>query len=257
VLGGYAGKLLFVDTENRPILIHEFLYPLVQGYDSVAVRADVEIGGTDQKFNLLVGRELMREAGMEPQCILTLPLLVGLDGVNKMSKSLGNYIGISESADEIFGKAMSVPDAMMRDYLVLTLCHPESEADALLREVSEGRMHPRDLKARIAFELAARYRGESEAQAARERFDRIFRQREAPEEVGEAVLEAGPEGKIWVVKVIVAAGLVASNREARKLIDQGGVSLDGEKLTNPDLDLVPGEYLVKVGKRHFKRIKLT
>jgi tyrosyl-tRNA synthetase len=244
-------------SENRPIHIHEFLYPLVQGYDSVAVRADVEIGGTDQKFNLLVGRELMREAGMAPQCILTLPLLVGLDGVHKMSKSLGNYIGISESADEIFGKAMSVPDEMMRDYLVLTLSYAEAQADALVRDVAEGRLHPRDLKARIAFELVARYRGETEAQAARDRFDRIFRQREAPAEIGEVDVAAGPEGKLWVVKAIVAAGMAASNREARKFIEQGGVSLDGEKLTNVDLDLLPGEYLVKIGKRHFKRIKLT
>ena len=244
-------------TENRPIHVHEFLYPLVQGYDSIAIRADIELGGTDQKFNLLVGRELMREAGMAPQCVMTLPLLVGLDGINKMSKSLGNYIGINESADEIFGKAMSVPDEMMRDYLVLTLSTPPAEAARLLAEVGEGRLHPRDLKARIAFELAARYRGASEAEAARNRFDRVFRQHEAPAEVEEVELSAEASGKLWVAKVMVGAGMATSNREARKLVEQGGVSVNGEKLATADVDLEPGEYMIKVGKRHFKRIKLT
>lgn len=245
-------------TENRPIHIHEFLYPLVQGYDSIEVRADIELGGTDQKFNLLVGRELMREAGMEPQCILTLPLLVGLDGVNKMSKSLGNYIGVNESADEIFGKAMSVPDEMMRDYLVLTLSYPEAEAARLIAEVGEGKLHPRDLKARIAFELAARYRGQSEAQAARERFDRIFRERAIPEEIESVTLPGAPEGTP-LTRILASPGveMAKSIAEAKRLIQQGGVSVDGNKVDAIDQSLPPGEYLIKVGKRLFKRIKLT
>lgn len=245
-------------TENRPIHIHEFLYPLVQGYDSIMVRADIELGGTDQKFNLLVGRELMREAGMEPQCILTLPLLVGLDGVHKMSKSLGNYIGINESADEIFGKAMSVPDEMMRDYLVLTLSYSEAEAAGLLRQVGEGSLHPRELKARIGQELAARYHGAAEGQAARERFDRLFREREIPQDIETVELPGAPEGTP-LTRILTSPGvdMAKSNAEAKRLIQQGGVSVDGEKVGAIDATLAPGEYLLKIGKRHFKRIKLT
>jgi tyrosyl-tRNA synthetase len=245
-------------ADNRPIHIHEFLYPLVQGYDSVMVRADLELGGTDQKFNLLVGRELMREADMDPQCIMTLPLLVGLDGVHKMSKSLGNYIGLTESADEIFGKAMSVPDEMMRDYLVLTLGYKPVQAEGLLSAVEAGQLHPRDLKARIGEELAAKYRGPEAGAAARERFDRVFKEREIPENIDSITLECD-NGSLAMLKVLThpAVGLAKSGGEARRLIQQGGVSLDGQKITAQDHNLRPGEYLLKVGKRHFKRINLT
>jgi tyrosyl-tRNA synthetase len=243
-------------AEQRPIHIHEFLYPLVQGYDSIAVRADIEIGGTDQKFNLLVGRELMREAGMIPQCILTLPLLVGLDGVNKMSKSLGNHIGITEPPTEIFGKAMSTPDAMMRDYLVLTLGYPRAEADGLLADVGAGRLHPRELKARIATELVGRYHGPEAAKAAAEGFDRQFRDKKLPEQIEEAVL-ATEGGKMGILAVLSATGMVASNSEGRRLIRQGGVRLEGRQLEDEKLTLSPGEYLVQVGKLRYKRIRLT
>lgn len=243
-------------TDGRPIHIHEFLYPLVQGYDSVMVKADIEIGGTDQKFNLLVGRELMREAGMEPQCILTLPLLVGLDGVNKMSKSLGNYIGLTDPPNEIFGKSMSVPDEMMHDYLVLALSKPEAEADRLLADVEEGRLHPRDLKASIGEQLVARYHGQDAGKAAREHFDRVFKEGQLPDTI-EEVTVASEDGKLWTPRIMVSAGLAKSNGEARRLIQQGGVSVDGEKLTTPETHLPTGNYLFKVGKRNFKQIKLT
>jgi tyrosyl-tRNA synthetase len=242
--------------DGRPIHIHEFLYPLVQGYDSIAIRADIEIGGTDQKFNLLVGRELMREAGMEPQCILTLPLLVGLDGVHKMSKSLGNYIAITDEPTEMYGKAMSVPDEMMRDYLVLTLAYPEAEAEALMAGVKSGSLHPRDLKARIAHELTKRYHGEEAARGGAEHFDRVHRQHDVPEEIEEAEMPC--EGAtLGLLRLMTVAGLAGSNGEARRLIDGGGVSIDGEKVSDPRLELTPGQYLLKVGKRRFKRIRLT
>jgi tyrosyl-tRNA synthetase len=244
-------------ADGRPIFIHEFLYPLVQGYDSVVVRADVEIGGTDQKFNLLVGRELMREAGMAPQCIMTLPLLVGLDGVDKMSKSKGNYIGIGEAPGEIFGKAMSAPDSQMRDYLALTLGYREAEADRMLREVEAGALHPRDLKARIAAELVERYHGAAAAAEAREGFDRLFRQKEIPDAIEEATLALGEDGTLGVLAMLTQAGLTSSNGEARRLIAGGGVKLDGEKLDDALVALDAGEYLVQVGKRRFKRIRLT
>ena len=245
-------------AEGRPIHVHEFLYPLVQGWDSVVVRADIELGGTDQKFNLLVGRELMRELGMEPQCILTLPLLVGLDGVNKMSKSLGNYIGLTEPAAEIFGKTMSVPDSMMRDYLVLALAYRPSEADRLLAEVAAGRLPPRELKARIAHELAARYHGAAAADEARAAFDRLFREREIPQQIEEATLPGVPDG-MPLTRLLASEGvaMAESVAAAKRLIQQGGVSIDGEKIAAIDHRLSPGQYLVKVGKRQFKRIRLT
>jgi tyrosyl-tRNA synthetase len=241
--------------DERAIYIHEFLYPLMQGYDSIVLHADVELGGTDQKFNLLVGRELQREYGQPPQVVMTLPLLVGLDGENKMSKSLGNYIGITESPEEIFGKAMSIPDTLMPDYLELALGYPRSEVDELMRDVAAGRVHPRDLKARIARELTRAFHSEDAARAAEDNFNRIFRERALPEDMEEKILHT-KDGKIWLVKMLVDAGLVQSNREARKLIVQGAVSLDSEKVTSEDMDLVPGEYTVKIGKRKFARIRL-
>jgi tyrosyl-tRNA synthetase len=241
--------------DERAIYIHEFLYPLMQGYDSVELHADVELGGTDQKFNLLVGRELQREYGQPPQVVMTLPLLVGLDGENKMSKSLGNYIGITESPDEIFGKAMSIPDTLMPDYLELALGYPRSQVDALMRDVAAERLHPRDLKARIARELTTAFHNADAARAAEDNFNRVFRERALPEEMEEKVLHT-KDGKLWLVKMLVDAGLVQSNREARKLILQGAVSLDSEKVTSEDMDLAPGEYAVKIGKRKFARIRL-
>jgi len=243
-------------ASQTPIHIHEFLYPLIQGYDSVAVRADIEIGGTDQKFNLLVGRELQRESGQEPQAILTLPLLVGLDGVNKMSKSLGNYIGITEPAREIFGKAMSIPDNLMETYLVLALGMPEARAKDEVAKVAKGELHPRDLKARLARELAALYHSREAAEAAEAEFNRMFREKEAPDEIEEVAFRMEKD-TLWVIKAMVDAGLAKSNREARKFLEQGSVTINGEKASDPDKELAPGEYLFKVGKRRFLRIRLT
>ncbi|MBI3735576.1 tyrosine--tRNA ligase [Candidatus Sumerlaeota bacterium] len=243
---------------QRPIHIHEFLYPLVQGYDSIMVRADIELGGTDQKFNLLVGRELMQEAGMRGQCIMTMPLLVGLDGAQKMSKSLGNAIGITEPPGEIFGKAMSVPDEMMRDYYLLVLSYPPSEVEKLMAEIKEGKLHPREAKARMARELAARYHGGEAAEEAQAQFDKVFRDKDVPDEIEEIdiALEAG-QTALRLVEVIVRGGLADSNAQAKRLIQQGGISVNGTKAASEKEELQAGEYLLKAGKRHFRKIKLT
>jgi len=223
----------------------------------VAIRADIELGGSDQKFNLLVARELMREQGMSPQCILTMPLLVGLDGVNKMSKSLDNAIGITEPTDEIFGKTMSIPDEMMADYMALTLSYPPERVKALLAEVEAGKLHPRDLKADIAESLAARYAGRDQAKAARARFDSIFRDGEVDPDAEQVQMALGGEASMRIVNVVVGAGMAATNGEARRLVKQGGVSVNGEKVADPVAELTAGEYMVKVGKRRFRHIRLT
>jgi tyrosyl-tRNA synthetase len=242
--------------DGRPIHIHEFLYPLVQGYDSIMVRADVELGGTDQKFNLLVGRDLMEQEGMRGQCILTTPLLVGLDGVQKMSKSLGNAIGLTDPPEDIFGKAMSVPDELMKDYLLLALAYPPREVARLLDDAQNGAIHPRDLKARIARELTARYHGEAAAGLAESHFDKVFRSGENPDEIEEARLRLdGPAMRL--TSALVGADLAKSNAEAKRLIRQGGVRVDDARISDEDHELPPGTYLVRVGKRHFRRIHLS
>ncbi len=243
-------------ASGKAIHLHEFLYPLVQGYDSIMVRSDLELGGTDQKFNLLVGRDLMEQDGMRPQCIMTVPLLVGLDGVQKMSKSLGNAIGLTDPADEIFGKAMSVPDEMMKDYLLMALAHPPREVEALLADVESGKLHPRDLKARIARELAARYQGEEAARLAEEKFNQVFREKANPDDVPEVSL-ASEGGSLRLTQALVSAELAKSNGEAKRLIRQGGVKVDDAAVSDENLELKPGSYLVRVGKRHFRRIQLT
>lgn len=241
--------------EQRPIYIHEFLYPLVQGYDSVQVRADVELGGTDQKFNLLVGRTLMEAEKMRPQCIMTMPLLVGLDGVHKMSKSLGNAIGLTEEPAEIFGKAMSVPDEMMPDYFALVLSYRPAEVDAFMRDLKEGRVHPRDLKARMARELVARYHGDEAAAHAESQFDTVFRSGGVPDEIEEVSLSLGGDS-IRLVDVLARAGLAESKGQAKRLIRQGGVSVEEEKIGSEDHTLSAGNYLIRVGKRKFRRVTL-
>jgi tyrosyl-tRNA synthetase len=242
--------------DGRPIHIHEFLYPLVQGYDSIMVRSDIEIGGTDQKFNLLVGRDLMEQEGMRGQCILTTPLLVGLDGVQKMSKSLGNAIGLTDPPEDIFGKAMSVPDELMKDYLLLALAYPPREVERLLDEAQNGTIHPRDLKARIARELTARYHGEEAARGAEAHFDKVFRSGENPDEIEESRLRL--EGStLRLTSALVGAGLAKSNGEAKRLIRQGGVRVDDARISDEDHELPAGAYLVRVGKRHFRRIHLS
>ena len=240
--------------EGRPISIMEFLYPLAQAYDSVALKADVELGGTDQKFNLLVGRDIMREYGLEPQVILTLPLLVGLDGVEKMSKSLGNYIGIQDPPNEMYGKTMSIPDHLIYTYFELATDVPSSELANIKKQLEDPQVNPRDLKARLAFEIVRLYHGEQAARRAEEEFNRVFRQRELPEEMPEYVYDPS-EGKVWIVRLLSSAGLAPSNAEARRLIKQGAVSIDGQKISDPDLEFVPeNNSVIKVGKRRFLRI---
>jgi tyrosyl-tRNA synthetase len=238
---------------NQPIAIHEFLYPLCQGYDSVALKADVELGGTDQKFNLLMGRELQKQYGQIPQVVLMMPLLEGLDGVNKMSKSLGNYIGISEPANEIFGKVMSVSDTLMWRYYELLSFRSTVEIDALRSEIVSGR-NPRDVKVMLAQELVARFHGPAAAQSALMDFENRFRQGGIPEDLAEVVLDA-PRAGLPIAQALRAAGLTATTSEALRMIDQGGVRIDGEKVTDRGL-LLPGgrNVVVQVGKRKYCRI---
>ena len=243
-------------TTGRPISLHEFLYPVAQAYDSVALRADVELGGTDQTFNLLVGRDLQRASGHEPQIAFTVPILEGLDGVQKMSKSLGNYVGINEPPDDMFGKLMSVPDALMWRYFELLTRLDEGEMAALRAE------HPMEAKKQLALILTRTYHGEVAAEAARDRFVRIFQQRQQPDavdvvEVDAASVGAGAAGRdAPLLRVLTAAGLVASSSEARRLIQQGAVDVDGERAADVNARVALGEHLVRVGKRAFKRVVL-
>ncbi len=243
---------------GRPISIHEFFYPLMQGYDSVELKADVELGGTDQKFNLLVGRDLQREFGQEPQVAMMMPLLVGTDGVNKMSKSLGNYIGISEAPSEIYGKVMSIPDELMPTYFELATDLPLSEIEQFMKDLEADRVHPRDLKRKLAREIVTLYHGWQEAKGAEEEFDRVFRQGELPDDIPSFRLEAEDykEGKVWIVKLLERTGLVQSRGEARRLITSGAVRIDNVKKTDPDLELKPQVgMVVQIGKRRFASLE--
>jgi tyrosyl-tRNA synthetase len=242
-------------ANNQPIAIHEFLYPLCQGYDSVAMRADVELGGTDQKFNLLVGRELQKHYGQGPQCILTMPLLEGLDGVNKMSKSYGNYVGINEPPREIFGKLMSVSDELMWRYYELLSFRSNEEIARFKQEVGEGR-NPRDIKVLLAQEIVERFHSRKDAEAALADFEARFRQGAIPDDIEQVAMACGPEG-MPIAQVLKQAGLTASTSEAMRMIEQGGVRLDGEKLSDRALNLKPGSNVVlQVGKRKFARVEL-
>ena len=241
---------------GQPIAIHEFLYPLCQGYDSVAMKADVELGGTDQKFNLLVGRELQKHYGQVPQCVLMMPLLEGLDGVNKMSKSLGNYVGISEPPREIFGKLMSITDELMWRYFELLSFRSVSEIAALRREVEEGR-NPRDAKVQLAQEIVARFYDAKAAEDALSDFEARFRQGAIPDDLDEVVL-AAKDGTLAIVQVLRLAGLTASTSEAMRVIAQGGVKIDGERLASKDVELPSGvTCVIQVGKRKFARVTIS
>ncbi len=212
--------------ENRPIAIHEFLYPLIQGYDSVAMRADVELGGTDQKFNLLVGRTLQKQEGMEPQVIITMPLLEGLDGVNKMSKSLGNYIAIEDPPFDMFGKLMSISDELMFRYYELLSDRDSAYIEKMKRDIEAGKMHPKKAKEDLAFEITARFHGISEAKKAQEEFNRVFSKHNIPSDIPEEVID-GPE--ITLMDLLVNKGLCKSKSEVRRLIKQNAISIDGKK----------------------------
>jgi tyrosyl-tRNA synthetase len=237
-----------------PISIHEFLYPLIQGYDSVMLKADVELGGTDQKFNLLVGRELQKEYGQEPQSIVMMPLLEGLDGVNKMSKSLGNYIGINEPAKDIFGKVMSVSDTLMFRYYELVSAVSLDELAKLKADIQSGTLHPMEAKKRLAGELADRFCGAGEGAKARAEFEKVFSNKDMPDEVPsfEIVFEGE---KMKLAKIMALAGVAKSNSEARRLIQQGAVEVDQKPVKDVDAELPSaGKHILRVGKKRFVEI---
>lgn len=236
-----------------PISVHEFLYPLMQGYDSVALKSDLELGGTDQKFNLLVGRELQKEYGQEPQCILTMPLLVGTDGVEKMSKSKGNYIGISESPDSMFGKLMSISDTLMWRYFELLSFRSLEDIAALRQEIDGGR-NPRDAKVMLAQEIITRFHSAKAAEDALTAFEARFRDGAIPEDMPEVSIGGAPVG---ILKLLREAGLVASGSEAQRNVEQGGVRVNGDRVEDKSLQLPAGTYVVQVGKRKFARVKLN
>ncbi len=240
---------------EQPISIHEFLYPLVQAYDSVALQADVELGGTDQKFNLLVGRQIQQDYGVEPQVVMTMPLLTGLDGVNKMSKTLGNYIGITDPPDDMFGKVMSISDELMWRYFELLSFRPLTEVDELRRAVADGR-NPRDVKFELAGELVARFHDEAAARAALAEFQRRYQQQKLPSDMPlrEIRAQAGPVG---IGHVLRDAGLCSSTSEANRMIAQGAVRVDEQRVTDRALTLAAGtEAVVQVGKRRFARVRI-
>jgi tyrosyl-tRNA synthetase len=242
---------------ERPISIHEFLYPLVQGYDSVALQADVELGGTDQLFNLLMGRTLQKVWGQAPQVVMTMPLLEGLDGVNKMSKSLGNYIGITESAIDIYGKTLSVSDDLMFRYYDLLSDLSSPEIAALREGLKKGELHPKAVKQQLARELTGRFHGAEAAQQAEAHFEKVFSRHELPDEIDEVTLKVEGEA-IWLPKLLTEAGLVKGTGEGRRMIQQGGVTLDGAKVTDAEQQVpVSGEVLLKVGKRRFARVRFV
>ena len=242
--------------EGQPIAVHEFLYPLAQGYDSVALKADVELGGTDQKFNLLVGRELQRHYGQEPQCILTLPLLEGLDGVNKMSKSLDNYVGITEPPQEMFGKLMSISDELMWRYYELLSFRPDADIAKLKRECADGR-NPRDAKVALAQEIVARFHSQAAADHALAEFDARFRQGALPESMPAVTLATAGAG-LPIAQLAKQAGIVESTSEALRLIAQRGLKVDGDVVTDKALVIPAGRTIVvQAGKRKFARVELT
>jgi len=246
--------------EGISIGLHELLYPLCQAYDSVALQADVELGGTDQKFNNLMGRDLQREFGQPPQVVLLMPLLVGIDGVEKMSKSLGNYIGIAEPPEEMYGKVMSIPDSLMPQYFELCTDLPMEEVRRITEGVERGTIHPRDAKRRLAREIVAMWHGPEAASAAEEAFDRVFTRRQIPSELPEVVLQRDEleDGAIALSRLVVRAGLASSHSAARRLIVQGGVAVDGTRRTDPDERVPVHDGLVlRVGKRRFARVRVV
>jgi len=239
---------------EQPISIHEFLYPLIQGYDSVKLKADVELGGMDQKFNLLVGRELQKEYGQEPQSLVLMPLLEGLDGVNKMSKSLGNYIGITESAKEIFGKVMSISDALMLRFYELISAVTLAELERIKTGIPSGAVHPMEAKKRLAAEIVDRFCGSGAGQKERDEFEKVFSKKNLPDEI--SVVEIAWEGeKMKLVKVLALTKVVSSNSEARRMIQQGAVEVDQKPVKDTEAELsAGGTYIIRVGKKRFVKV---
>ncbi len=246
-------------ASGQAISIHEFFYPLMQGYDSVALESDVELGGTDQKFNLLMGRTLQREYGKEAQAAIMLPLLEGLDGANKMSKSLGNYIGIDEEPNEIYGKAMSIPDELMIKYYELATDISLEELNSLKRGLEDGSVHPRDAKMRLAHTFVRMYHGAAQADAAEEHFKTVFQKRALPDDIPEVTLAKSEleDGKIRLINLLVALGLAASNGEARRSVQQGAVRINEQKMTDPQMEVaIQDGDVVQNGKRKFAKVIL-
>jgi tyrosyl-tRNA synthetase len=244
---------------NEPVSMLEFMYPLLQGYDSVAVKADIELGGTDQTFNLLMGRTIMEAYGLPAQSILTVPLLAGTDGEQKMSKSYGNYIGVTDSPEDMFGKVMSIPDSLMITYWSLLTGAGKREVDSIERRLGSGEYHPAEAKRDLAERLVTLYHSADAATAAREHFDRVFREKDKPKDIPEMALppEAVQNGKVWVPRLLTALKLTPSNGEARRLVEQGGVRLNDEVLADANAEFDPArlhDCVVQVGKRKFVRI---
>jgi tyrosyl-tRNA synthetase len=242
-------------SNNQPIAVHELLYPLLTAFDAVSLKSDVELGATEQKFNLLVHREIQREYGLPGQAILTMPILVGLDGSRKMSKSLGNYVGITEAPQEMFGKLMSIPDNLMWSYYELLTDHSPQVIEALKKDVAQGKSHPMDAKMRLAQEVIAAFHGEDAARKSAENFQRVFRDRQAPEEAKIEKLPRGPARKLMAL--LVDLKLITSKSEAERLIKQGGVEIDGVRVDDPRKEIdfsKPAEFLLRAGKKKFVRV---
>ncbi len=244
---------------QQPIALHEFLYPVMQAYDSVVIDADVELGGSDQLFNLLAGRELMEKMGKEPQICLTMPLLEGTDGVRKMSKSYGNYVGLTDAANDMFGRVMSIPDEIMVKYYRLASTLPVDEIDKIEEGLKSDSLHPNKVKRALARNIVAAYHSEEEAVEAEAAFDRQFKQHEIPEDIAEFAADLTPndEGKVYVAKILADAGLCQSAGEARRMIDQGGVKVNGEALAAKEYNLAPEKFagaVLQVGKRKFAKL---
>jgi tyrosyl-tRNA synthetase len=243
-------------SSNRPISIHEFFYPLLQGYDSVVMEADIEIGGTDQLFNLLMGRELQRSRGQQPQVVLTLPLLEGLDGVQKMSKSLGNFIGISETAESIFGKVLSISDPLMFRYYELLSDRSLEEIQDLKKDTEAGKLHPKAVKVQLAKELVQRFHGQEAADAAEQHFEQVFARHELPDDIPEKLVAAQGAAAVWLPKLLVETELLASTSEGRRMIQQKAVKVDGVTITEVQTEIsTQQDVLLKVGKRRFCKVR--
>jgi len=243
-------------SSGKPISIHEFIYPLLQGYDSVALKADVELGGTDQKFNLLVGRELQKDFGQVPQVVMMVPLLEGTDGIQKMSKSLGNYIGITEPPIDMFGKIMSISDELMWRYYELLSDHSLSEIAIMKEKVKKGKLHPKEAKKQLAKEIVTRFHSQKAAEEAAFEFERVFKYKELPKDIEEITI-FWSEGKIWLPKFLQLSGFVESTSAGKRLIQQGGIKIDGTRISSPETLLDTGKtYLIQVGKRRYKKVNI-
>ncbi|WP_025209895.1 tyrosine--tRNA ligase [Hippea sp. KM1] len=242
-------------NSNKPISIHEFLYPLLQGYDSVALEADVELGGTDQKFNLLVGRHLQKLQGQRPQTVIMMPILEGLDGVQKMSKSLGNYVGITDQPNDMYGKIMSISDDLMWRYYELLSDRDLEEINQMKEDAKSGRLHPKKAKEMLAFEITRRFHGQKKAEEAAAFFEELFKKKEIPEEIEKIEFDT-EEQEVWICHLLKGIGFVKSSSEARRMIKSNAVSIDSKKITDENLKLQKGDYVIKVGKKKIARVSV-